>query len=393
MDNLIVENIKQRPLRTAISIIGVALGVILVVLMVGLARGMLRDSAQRQSNVDAEIRFLPADISLTAGASQLTLPTRYVEAILKGVQPTAEDPDIVAKPPIAGITAATPVGEFVQQSDFGLGYEVVDGIEYNSFAKTTRIDIVEGRAISDGRTPGTEYEAIVDRYYFEGNKDVNGQPLKVGGKIKTFGHDFTVVGIYEPAQLARIKIPLHTMQQLLGGAENCFFIQIRTQKPELAQQVKEDLEKTYPGNKAILSSELPSLYSQGIKPLEIFLNVVIGLAVIISTLVILLAMYTTIIERTREIGILKSLGASKTFVVMTIEKEAALISALGVVFGVLVSVIGKYVLEATSRLKIDIQPRWVLIAAVIGIVCGLIGALYPAIRAANLDVIEAISYE
>jgi putative ABC transport system permease protein len=393
MDNLIVENIKQRPLRTAISVVGVALGVILIVLMVGLARGMTRDTGERQGNVDAEIRLLPESLSTTSTASQLMVPTRLGTAIMEGTRPTAEDPDIPVRPPINGVKAVSPVGEYIQSSDFGIGFETVDGLDYASFIKTTQITIKEGRPIGDGRTPGSEYEAIVDQFYFENNRDINGQTLRVGGKIKTLGHEFTVVGIYDPPMLARIKIPLYTMQQLLGGADNCFFIQIHTTTPEIATQVKADLEKTYPGYIAILTKDIPALYSQGIKPLEIFLNIVIWLSVTISTLVILLAMYTTIIERTREIGILKSLGASKTFVVMTIEKEAALISALGVVVGFLISLIGKFVLESTTRLIIAIEFKWALIAAVIGIVCGLVGAIYPAMRAANLDVVEAISYE
>jgi putative ABC transport system permease protein len=393
MENLIIENIKQRPLRTAISIIGVALGVILIVLMVGLARGMTRDTGERQGNVDAEIRLLPESLSTTSTASQLMVPTRLATAILEGTKPTAEDPDIAVRPPIAGVKATTPVGEYIQSSDFGIGFETVDGLDYASFIQTTAIKIIEGRAIGDGRTPGSEYEAIVDQFYFDNNKDINGQTLRVGGKIKTLGHEFTVVGIYDPPMLARIKIPLYTMQQLLGGADNCFFVQIHTTTPEIAPQVKADLEKTYPGYVAILTKDIPALYSQGIKPLEIFLNIVIWLSVTISTLVILLAMYTTIIERTREIGILKSLGASKTFVVMTIEQEAAVISAMGVVVGFLISLIGKFVLESTTRLIIAIELKWVLIAAAIGIVCGLVGAIYPAIRAANLDVVEAISYE
>ena len=96
MDSLIIANIRQRPLRTAISIIGVALGVILVVLFVGLARGMMRDSTDRQANVDAEVRFFPGgDLSLSA--NPLRLPSRYADAIMKGVQPTAEDPEIKLK--------------------------------------------------------------------------------------------------------------------------------------------------------------------------------------------------------------------------------------------------------------------------------------------------------
>jgi len=111
---------------------------------------------------------------------------------------------------------------------------------------------------------------------------------------------------------------------------------------------------------------------------EIFLNVVIGLGLVISVLVILLAMYTTIIERTREIGILKSLGASKRFIIMTIEKEAALISAMGVVLGFAGALIGKLWLEANTRLMVDL---------------GSDGRVDGADVSANLDPVEAISYD
>ena len=392
MDSLIAANISQRPLRTAISIVGVALGVVLVTLFAGLARGMLRDVAERQANVDAEIRFLPGG-NISLAGNPLMLPARYAGAILHGVQPTAEDPDIEPKPPISGVAATSPVGEYIQGSVAGIGFEMVDGIDYPSFISTTRLNIVEGRGLADGRTPDTEYEVLVDHYYAASGKDIDGNPVRIGSRITVLGHTFTVVGIYEPSVLGRVKIPLYTMQQLLGGVENCFFVMVKCERPELASQVIEDLRHYYPGNNVISTSDIPALYSQGIAPVEIFLDVVIGLGVVISVLVILLAMYTTIIERTREIGILKSLGASKRFIVMTIEKEAALISAMGVLLGFGVAGIGKVVLEANTRLMIDLQPKWLLIAALIGVLGGIVGAIYPAVRAANLDPVEAISYD
>ncbi|MGA9768908.1 MAG: ABC transporter permease [Blastocatellia bacterium] len=392
MDSLIAANIRQRPLRTALSVAGVALGVILVLMFAGLARGMMRDSADRQANVDAEIRYA-SSANPSIAANPLMLRAGYADAFLKGVQPTADDPDIQAKPPIPGVLATSPVGEYVQSSVGGIGFEIVDGIDYSSFVKTTQLRIVEGRAISDGRAPGSEYEVMVDRFFIENNKDINKQPLKIGGQVKMLGHDFTVVGTYEPAMLAHTKIPLYTLQQLLGGVENCTFVMVKCERPELIEPVVQAIERYYPGNYVIRTSDIPALFSQGVAAIEIFLNVVIWLALIISTLVILLGMYTTIIERTREIGILKSLGASKRFIVTAIEKEAALISVLGVVIGFLVAVIGKLLLEANTRLRIDLQPKWILIAAVIGIAGGIVGALYPALRAANLDPVEAISYD
>lgn len=392
MDSLIAANIRQRPLRTTLSIVGVALGVILVLLFAGLARGMMRDSADRQANVDAEIRYASSAGAATL-ANPLMLRAGYADAFVKGVHPTDDDPDVQTKPPIPGVQAATPVGEYIQSSVGGIGFEIVDGIDYDSFIKTTELRILEGRAISDGRAPGSEYEAIVDRFFIENNKDISGQPLEIGGQVKLLGHTFTVVGTYEPAMLAHSKIPLYTLQQLLGGPENCTFVMVKCEKPELIESVVQAIEQYYPGNYVIRTSDIPALYSQGLTAVEVFLKVVTWLALVISTLVILLGMYTTIIERTREIGILKSLGASKRFIVTAIEKEAALISVLGVVIGFAISVIGKLLIEANTRLRIDLQPKWLLIAAVIGIVGGIVGALYPALRAANLDPVEAISYD
>jgi len=391
MDSLIAANLRQRPLRTAISVIGVALGVVLVVLTVGLARGMTRDAAQRQGNVEAELRMYPPG-AISLSSNPLMLRSGYADAILNGVNPTAEDPDLKPKPPVPGVIATTPVGEWIQSSDGGLGFELIDGIDYESFVKTSQLKIVKGRGLGDGRTPESEYEAIVDPFY-AANTMQDGKPIDVGSKIKVLNNWLTIVGIYEPSQLARVKIPLATLQQLLGGVNNCTFVMIRVEKPEKTDSVLKTLKETYPGYNFIRTSDLPELFSRSSKPVEVFLDVVIGLALVISTLVILLAMYTTIIERTREIGILKSLGASKPFIVSVIEKEAALISALGVAVGFVASVIGKYGIEAATRLRIDLLPRWLLISAAIGVLGGVVGALYPAMRAANLDPLEALSYE
>ena len=93
MDSLIGANIKQRPLRTAVSVIGVALGVILVVLFAGLARGMIREAANRQASVDAEIRFFPGG-KPSLQANPLMLPEAYAAALINGVQPGPEDQDL-----------------------------------------------------------------------------------------------------------------------------------------------------------------------------------------------------------------------------------------------------------------------------------------------------------
>jgi putative ABC transport system permease protein len=110
-------------------------------------------------------------------------------------------------------------------------------------------------------------------------------------------------------------------------------------------------------------------------------------------LVILLAMYTTVTERTRQIGILKSLGMSKTSIAWVIEQEAIIVSVLGVAVGVGLTFLARFAVMRTTSLTIEVEPRWVLVALAVGLVGGSIGALYPALRAARQDAVEALSYE
>ena len=127
--------------------------------------------------------------------------------------------------------------------------------------------------------------------------------------------------------------------------------------------------------------------------LNVFINVIVAVAAAISMLVILLAMYTTVTERTRQIGILKALGMSNTMIAWVIEQEALLVSVLGVGTGLLLTFGARFALMRASSLTVEIEPRWILVSLVIGLLGGTIGALYPALRAARQDAVDALSYE
>jgi putative ABC transport system permease protein len=104
-------------------------------------------------------------------------------------------------------------------------------------------------------------------------------------------------------------------------------------------------------------------------------------------------MYTTITERTREIGILKSLGASKGYIISIIEKEALTISLIGVVVGMVAAFIAGWLIERLTSLQLEFHWTWILTAAGIGLIAGSVGALYPAVRAARQDAVKALSYD
>ena len=153
------------------------------------------------------------------------------------------------------------------------------------------------------------------------------------------------------------------------------------------------IQERFPEDQLIFTRDLPELYASGVPALNIFIKVVVGVAASISMLVILLAMYTTVTERTRQIGILKALGMSKTAIAWVIEQEAILVSFLGVGVGVLLTYAARFAVMRVTSLTIEIEARWILIALAVGLFGGTIGALYPALRAARQDAVDALSYE
>jgi putative ABC transport system permease protein len=183
------------------------------------------------------------------------------------------------------------------------------------------------------------------------------------------------------------------MQDALQSPGKCSYILIKTKDGVAAEEVAQKINDKLPGNKIQFTRDVVTNVEKSIPYLGIFLRALVALAAIVSALVVMLAMYTTITERTREIGVLKALGASRVFIVSLIEQEAFLISLIGLVAGFAISLAAGFVIHRAYGLMFEYGWRWALVAAAIGVGGGLLGALYPAMRAASLDAVTALSYE
>jgi putative ABC transport system permease protein len=367
LDSLVFSNMLHRPARTVVSVLGIAVGVLLIVFTVGLSNGTMRERGKREANVGAEIMFRASGTLGLSGSESFRLSTELAGPIRQ----------------TEGVQSVVPLGQnTVSSEDNTTGSRLVDGINFDEYAGVVGINIIEGRKLG---TAGDE--AIIDTGWQRQKK------YKVGDKLKIYERDFTIVGTYEPAAGARLKIPLSTMQQQLGGEGKATAFLIKVKDGQDPHQVAERLHDRFPDNQILLTSELEELYMQGIPALNVFLNVFIGVAAIISALVILLTMYTTVTERTRQIGIMKSLGMSSAGIAWTITQEALLISFLGIVTGIVLTVILRAILTRVTTLEVEMS-FWVLsLTFIVGLIGGAIGGLYPAMRAAKLDAVEALSYE
>jgi putative ABC transport system permease protein len=365
MDNLVVSNVRQRPIRTLVSVAGVALGVCLIMLFTGLARGMANDLQRRASNVRAEIIFTrPGSMQLNFSTANLS--TKYVESLKQ----------------IEGVAEVLPVIRYVFQGGRGFGFEQIEGVEWEPFARVNELHI------DAGRPPQASDEIVIDEVKARNNK------LRIGDTLKLFGDkSYRITGIYSPESGARVKMTLAAMQEALESPGKATYILVKVRNPNEERQVAERINATLPGNKIQFTRDLFTSLEKTIPYLGVFLRILVGLAAVVSALVVMLAMYTTITERTREIGILKALGASRRYIVFIIESEALLISAVGLFVGFVLSFVIGYGIHQIYGLYFEFSWSWSLTAAAIGILGGAFGALYPAVRASNLDAVSALAYE
>jgi len=365
MESLVTANVRQRPVRALVSAAGVALGVCLVMLFTGLARGMSNDLQRRSSNLKAEIIFTRSSGSELMSTTA-SLPVKYTDLLSQ----------------VDGVAMAVPAIRYVSQGGKGFGFEQVEGVDWDQFARMNDMRLVAGRG------PRAVNEVVVDE-----TKAKNSQ-LSVGSQLKLFGNQpYTVTGVYTPEAGPRVKMSLAAMQDALEAPGKCTWIYVKLKNHDQAVEMARRIDEQLRGNKIQLTRDIVTNVEKSIPYLGVFLRTLVGLSAVVSGLVVMLAMYTTITERTREIGILKALGASRGYIVGEIEKEAVLISVVGVAAGFAASLLAGYLIQRSSGLVFEYGWGWALTAALIGLLGGALGALYPAVRAANLDAVSALAYE
>jgi putative ABC transport system permease protein len=363
--HLIFRNTMQRPVRTAVTVLAVAVEVMLVMIVVGLTSGLMYESAKRTEGVGADLMVQPPSASIFMAFSGAPMPISIAAKL--------EQLDY--------IHAVAPV--LVQFNSVN-GLDIVYGIQPDSF-----------RAVSGGFVVRAGTDVLADNDILVDDVYARAKKIKVGQKLHILEHDFHVAGIVEHGKGARLFVLMSTLQEMSGARDKASIFFIKCDRSDHTAAAADEVHSLLPGYEVRpLKDFLSLMTSSSIPALGAFINVMIAIAVGIGFLVIFLSMYTTIIERTREIGVLKALGASKIYIVEIILSETTLLCLGGVAFGIGLSFLVRMVcLRVFPSLTILITPKWMLLSTLIAIVGGLLGAAYPAWLASRKDPVEALAYE
>lgn len=362
--HMIVQNVLHRPLRTLITVLAVAIEVTLVIIVVGLTSGLLAESAKRIEGVGADIMVQPPSASVFMAFSGAPMPIAIAGKLEQ----------------LEYVQAVAPV--LLQFNSTGL--EIVYGIEQNSFKAVTG-----GFVFHEGHDLEQPNDIIVDDVYSKSKH------IKLGQTVKILDHEFHVVGIVEHGKGARLFVFMSTLQEMAGARDKASVFFIKCDRTDHTVAVMDEIRQLLPRYEIRPLKDFISLMTSSNLPgLGAFINVMIGIAVVIGFLVIFLSMYTTIIERTREIGVLKALGASKPYIVQIILSETTLLCLAGVVGGIGLSFAMRSIfIKLFPTLTILITAPWILRAGLIAVLGGLLGAAYPAWLASRKDPVEALAYE
>jgi putative ABC transport system permease protein len=367
MNKLVLGNILHRPVRTLISVFAVAIEVIMILSIVAIMVGMVNDQKTRIGGIGADIIVQPPNSSFLSAVGGAPVPAKVADVLRKL-------PHVAVVAPV--ITDLSTAGSV----------ETIWGIDFESYNALRPFTFIAGGPFSGPN------DVIVDDFFARADHG-----HRVGDTIAVKGHPFRICGIVEHGKGGRKFVPIRTLGGLMGSPDNASLFYLRSDHLRNQQAIIDEIHAT-PGMQQYQAQTLDAWMSMmtpaHLPGFSIALNVVISIAVIVGFLVIFQSLYTAVMERTREIGILKSLGASKLYIMNVVLREAILISIAGIILGILLTQVLKFGVSLRfPTIAFEVTNGWRLRSTEIALAGSILGALYPAWKASRKDPIEALAYE
>jgi putative ABC transport system permease protein len=368
MNKLVLANLIHRPMRSIISAAAIAIEVVMIISVAAIFLGQIDGQKIRTNGIGADMIVRPANASFINAVGGAPVPAKNAEAFRK----------------LPHVAVASPV---IQNFSLGGGApEIIYGIDFESYNALRPFTFLAG-----GPFTGPD-DVIVDDVFAHTDKG-----YQVGDTIKILNHPFHISGIVENGKGGRKMIQIDTLGDLMGSSGKASLFFLKSDNLDNQEAIRKEILST-PGLQSYqvqtMHEWMSMMTPDNIPGFNIALNVVTVIATLVGFLVIFLSMYTAILERTREIGILKSMGASKTTIVSMVLRESLLMAVVGIGLGIgLIYAIHAYLNTKFPTLFFEITRDWIIRASIIAFLGTIFGAAYPALMAARKDPIDALSYE
>lgn len=355
-------NLAARPLRCFLSVVAIAIQVVLVLLIVGMTSGVISEWGKRVEGVGADILVQPPNASIFFAFSSAVMQESLGEQIekLPGVDEVA--PTLILSDPKTLMII------------YGINYKRFNALSQGFFFRAGRPFQATDETMTDDVVAQTRH-------------------LKVGDTVTLVNHPFRITGIVAHGKGARFFIPLKSGQDIVGADKRVSMFFVRSKGD--TEGTRAQILGLNPHNSVRSMSEYVTLMSTSNLPeLKPFIRTMVILGIVVSFLVVLMNMHTMVMERTREIGILKALGFTRVDVVKLLLGETAVLTAVGSLAGIGITFLTQAILKETNpSLPILLTPGWVVGSVGLAMLGAALGATVPALRASSYDPVEALAYE
>ena len=396
-----LRNLSRRRLRSWLTMIGIIIGITAVVSLIGMGEGL-------KNAITSQFSMLGTDkltVSATGGfgppgtAVISPLTQNNLEKInrINGVQEAV------------GRLIRSGKLEFNDVVSFGYAASIPDGTGRKMVEEALNLEASNGRLLRDGDTKKIMIGSKL------GNDELNGKKITIGSKVLIQDKEFQVAGILEPIgnffMDGSVIMNEDDLRELLDIPDDEFdLIVVKVEEGSDITDVQKNIERlmrkerhvkkgeedfTVESPQAILGQVNSTLFA-----VQLFLYIIAGISILVGGIGIMNTMFMSVVERTREIGIMKSIGARNSAVFSLFFIESGLIGMVGGMIGAgfgiglskLLANLGKHALGA-DLIQAHISP-WLVISAVTGsFLLGSIFGIIPALNAAKLHPVDALRHK
>lgn len=392
--NFSIKNIKNRKLRSWLTVIGIVIGVAAIISLITISQGM-------QNAIEEQFEML--------GTNRLFIAPKGFTGLGSSSQGLTED-DVKTLKSMSEFDYVTPGLYGTAQVEFHdeikfLTIQSVPAKDYEIFYKDAGIDIIDGRIFRVG-DKGARTALLGYRVAYA---DVFDDTIGVRNKITINNEDFKVVGILEEIGNSQddnsINIDIDTYREIFNEPDKVDAI-TATVKPGLnMDEVKKKTEKVLERARndenfqVMTSANIMEQINAVLSIIQVVLVGIAAISLLVGSVGIMNSMYTSVLERTKEIGIMKSIGAKNSDILYLFMIESAIIGLIGGIFGILLGVGIAYLTGFIAKqagfalLKIVLDYKIVIFGLIFAIGLGVISGILPARQASKLKPVDALRYE
>ena len=385
-----VNSIRHRKLRSWLTLIGIVIGVAAIISLITVSRSL-------ESTIESQFEQFGANRIIISSKGFQGPGTSSEGLTIKDVETIEKIPGFEYVVP--GIFLST---EVVYRKE--AGFTLVSGIPAENFEE---FFIDSGAKLQEGRfiKEGDKFEAVVGLRVTE---DMFKDKLRLGSKIEINGYEFKIVGILKEIGNSQddnqINIPLDSAREMFNKREDVDVIiaQVKSANdiPLLQEKIERELERKRNDTnfQVVTATQILEQINQVLGIMQFVLVGIAAISLVVGAIGVMNSMYTSVLERTRDIGIMKAIGAKNSDILKIFLVESGLIGLVGGIFGVIIGsamalIIGEFAKGAGFLLIVKIEPLIILFGLLFAFVIGAISGILPAYQASKLKPVDALRYE